>query len=49
MKVPLVLKAGYGFTAGWAGQHTGTIYGMFMGVPGPEGRGAGDARPTRRA
>jgi pyruvate dehydrogenase E1 component beta subunit len=32
--VPLVLKAGYGFTAGWAGQHTGTIYGMFMGVPG---------------
>ena len=38
VKVPLVLKAGYGFTAGWAGQHTGTIYGMFMGVPGPEGR-----------
>jgi pyruvate/2-oxoglutarate/acetoin dehydrogenase E1 component len=32
--VPIVLKAGYGFTAGWAGQHTGTIYGMFMGVPG---------------
>jgi acetoin:2,6-dichlorophenolindophenol oxidoreductase subunit beta len=32
--VPLVLKAGYGFTAGWSGQHTGTIYGMFMGVPG---------------
>jgi pyruvate/2-oxoglutarate/acetoin dehydrogenase E1 component len=32
--VPLVLKAGYGFTAGWAGQHTGTIYAMFMGVPG---------------
>src|SRR6202042_1938512 len=32
--VPLVLKAGYGFTAGWAGQHTGSIYGMFMGVPG---------------
>src|SRR3954454_25402123 len=32
VKVPLVLKAGYGFTAGWAGQHTGTIYGMFMGV-----------------
>ena len=23
--VPVVLKAGYGFTAGWAGQHTGTI------------------------
>src|ERR671929_246000 len=34
VKVPLVLKAGYGFTAGWAGQHTGTIYAMFMGVPG---------------
>src|SRR6478736_3094724 len=32
--VPIVLKAGYGFTAGWAGQHTGSIYGMFMGVPG---------------
>jgi acetoin:2,6-dichlorophenolindophenol oxidoreductase subunit beta len=32
--VPLVLRAGYGFTAGWAGQHTGSIYGMFMGVPG---------------
>jgi pyruvate dehydrogenase E1 component beta subunit len=29
-----VLKAGYGFTAGWAGQHTGSIYGMFMGIPG---------------
>ncbi len=34
VKVPIVLKAGYGFTAGWAGQHTGSIYGMFMGVPG---------------
>ena len=34
VKVPLVLKAGYGFTAGWAGQHTGSIYGMFTGVPG---------------
>src|SRR5690242_5315547 len=34
VSVPLVLKAGYGFTAGWAGQHTGTIYGLFMGVPG---------------
>ena len=28
--VPIVLKAGYGFTAGWAGQHTGTIGAMFM-------------------
>ena len=34
VKVPLVLKAGFGFTAGWAGQHTGTIGGLFMGVPG---------------
>ena len=34
VKVPLVLKASYGFTAGWAGQHTGSIYGMFMGIPG---------------
>ena len=34
VSVPVVLKAGYGFTAGWAGQHTGTIYGMFMSVPG---------------
>src|SRR5215831_18609161 len=32
--VAVVLQAGYGFTAGWAGQHTGSIYGMFMGVPG---------------
>jgi pyruvate dehydrogenase E1 component beta subunit len=34
VKVPLVLKAGYGFTAGWAGQHTGTLNALFMGVPG---------------
>jgi acetoin:2,6-dichlorophenolindophenol oxidoreductase subunit beta len=34
VKVPLVLKAGYGFTAGWAGQHTGSIYSLFAGVPG---------------
>jgi pyruvate dehydrogenase E1 component beta subunit len=34
VKVPLVLKAGYGFTAGWAGQHTGSIYSMFLGIPG---------------
>ncbi|HWV87151.1 MAG TPA: transketolase C-terminal domain-containing protein [Capillimicrobium sp.] len=34
VKVPLVLKAGWGFTAGWAGQHTGTLTNMFMGVPG---------------
>ena len=34
VSVPIVLKAGYGFTAGWAGQHTGSIYTMFAGVPG---------------
>src|SRR3954464_10568515 len=34
VKVPVVLKAGYGFAAGWAGQHTGTISSLFMGVPG---------------
>ena len=34
VKVPLVLKAGYGFTAGWAGQHTGSLTALFMGVPG---------------
>jgi pyruvate/2-oxoglutarate/acetoin dehydrogenase E1 component len=34
VKVPLVLKAGYGFAAGWAGQHTGALAGLFMGVPG---------------
>lgn len=34
VKVPLVLKSGYGFTAGWSGQHTGSIYGMFTGIPG---------------
>ena len=34
VKVPLVLKAGYGFTCGWAGQHTGTLNALFAGVPG---------------
>src|SRR6201986_3601435 len=34
VKVPCVFKAGYAFTAGWAGQHTGSIYGMFSGFPG---------------
>jgi len=34
VKVPLVLKAGYGFTAGWAGQHTGSLIALFMVVPG---------------
>jgi acetoin:2,6-dichlorophenolindophenol oxidoreductase subunit beta len=34
VKVPLVLKAGYGFAAGWAGQHSNCIYHTLMGVPG---------------
>ncbi len=34
VKVPVVFKAGYGFAAGWAGQHTGSIYNMFVGIPG---------------
>ncbi len=34
VKVPLVLKAGYGFACGWAGQHTGTLTNLFAGVPG---------------
>jgi pyruvate dehydrogenase E1 component beta subunit len=34
VSVPLVLKAGFGFTAGWAGQHTGSLTALFMGVPG---------------
>ncbi|HEU4627654.1 MAG TPA: transketolase C-terminal domain-containing protein [Steroidobacteraceae bacterium] len=34
VKVPLVLKAGFGFTAGWAGQHTGSLTALFMGWPG---------------
>ncbi len=38
VKVPLVLKAGYGFTAGWAGQHTGSLAALFMGWPGFEVR-----------
>src|SRR5256885_12610112 len=33
-KGPIVLKAGYGFTAGWARQHTGSDFRMFTGVPG---------------
>src|SRR6266705_3923732 len=34
VKVPLVLKAGFGFACGWAGQHTGSLTALFMGVPG---------------
>jgi len=32
--VPLVFKAGYGFAAGWAGQHSNCIYHAMMGIPG---------------
>jgi pyruvate dehydrogenase E1 component beta subunit len=33
-KVPVVFKAGYGFAAGWAGQHSNSLYHLFMGTPG---------------
>lgn len=34
VNVPVVLKAGYGFCAGWAGQHSNCIYHTMMGIPG---------------
>ncbi len=34
VKAPLVFKAGYGFAAGWAGQHANCIHNLLMGVPG---------------
>jgi pyruvate/2-oxoglutarate/acetoin dehydrogenase E1 component len=34
VKVPLVLKAGYGFAAGWGGQHSNCIYHTMMGISG---------------
>ena len=34
IKVQLVFKAGYGFAAGWAGQHSNCIYHTMMGIPG---------------
>ncbi len=34
VSVPLVLKAGYGFCAGWAGQHSNCVYHTMMGIPG---------------
>lgn len=34
VKVPLVFKAGFGFAAGWAGQHSNCVYHAMMGVPG---------------
>ena len=32
--VPVVLKAGFGFAAGWAGQHSNCLYHTMMGIPG---------------
>ncbi len=34
VKVPMVFKAGFGFAAGWAGQHSNCIYHTMMGIPG---------------
>jgi len=34
VQVPLVLKAGFGFSAGWAGQHSNCWYHTMMGIPG---------------
>jgi len=34
VKVPIVLKAGFGFSAGWAGQHSNCLYHTMMGIPG---------------
>lgn len=34
VKVPLVFKTGFGFAAGWAGQHSNCLYHAMMGIPG---------------
>src|SRR5271155_3195802 len=34
VKVPCVFKAGFGFAAGWGGQHSNCIYHAMMGIPG---------------
>ncbi len=34
VKVPLVFKTGFGFAAGWGGQHSNCIYHAMMGIPG---------------
>ncbi len=34
VKVPLVFKAGFGFAAGWAAQHSNSILNTMMGIPG---------------
>jgi acetoin:2,6-dichlorophenolindophenol oxidoreductase subunit beta len=34
VQVPCVFKAGFGFAAGWAGQHSNCMYNQMMGIPG---------------
>ena len=34
VQVPVVFKAGFGFAAGWAGQHSNCLYHTMMGIPG---------------
>lgn len=34
VRVPVVFKAGFGFAAGWAGQHSNCVYHAMMGIPG---------------
>src|SRR3981081_3529319 len=47
VKVPLVLKAGYGFTCGWAGQHTGSLTAPFLGGPGLQSVGPSTAADAK--
>ena len=49
VKVPLVLKAGYGFTAGWAGPAHRHDRRALHGRARPEGRRCRRRPPTRRA
>ena len=44
VKVPVVFKAGFGFAAGWAGQHSNCIYHAHDGNSRPESRGPVYAR-----
>src|SRR6202040_2306474 len=44
VKVPLGLKAGFGFACGWGGQHTGALTSLFM-----RGRGLKVVRPSTPA
>src|SRR6202167_1791007 len=47
VKVPTVFKAGFGFAAGWAGQHSNCIYGAMMGIPGVKTGAPGNADAKR--